>query len=180
MQSPSKTCGSCANQLEQILRSRIRVYQHLGGRVMSYDGDRLVMEAPLSLNSASCGSVFAGSVGSLLMICGFGLIYLKLKEIDCDARVMLGRCTLSHEREVRTEWQAFCELAPRIDSDRFQQTLLGRGMMNLRVRGGIECGAQTMVTFEGIYAVREVTDANKGSRHLSSARNDRDRRINRL
>ncbi len=147
---------------------------------MSYDGDRLVMEAPLATNAASCGSVFAGSVSSLLMICGFGLIYLKLKEIDYEARVMLGRCTLSHEREVRTKWQAFCELAPRRESGRFRQTLLRGGMMNLRVRGGIECGMQTIVTFEGIYAVREVTKANKSSCSLSSARNVRDRRVNRL
>ena len=180
MRHPTKTCGYCAYQLEQFLRSGIRFYQDLGGRVMSYDGDRLVMEAPLTTNAASCGSVFAGSIGSLLMICGFGLVYLKLKEIDYDARVMLGRCTLSHESEVRTKWQVYCELAPRLDSDRFRQTLLRDGMMNLRVRGGIECGAKTVVTFEGIYAVREVAEANKGSRGLWSARDVRNRRVKML
>ncbi len=155
-------CGYCANKLEDVFHSWIPLSRKLGVRVMYYDGKRLIIQAPLSVNAASCGSAFTGSVGSLLMLCGFGLIQLKLSEIGYGAHVMLGRCTISCEREVRADLRAFCELTSRSEPDRIRHILLHKKMANLHVVGGIECGAQAIVTFDGIYAVRRVRTADTG------------------
>ncbi len=128
---------------------------------MYYDGKRLVIQAPLPGNAASCGSAFPGSVGSLLMLCGFGLIQLKLNEIGLLAHVMLKRCTISCAHEVRVDLRAFCELTARSGSDRIRHILLHKKTANLHVVGGIEC-AQTVVTFDGTYSVRRAHAADTG------------------
>ncbi|MBI3546933.1 MAG: YiiD C-terminal domain-containing protein [Gammaproteobacteria bacterium] len=157
-----RTCGYCAYKLEEVFYSRIPLTQKLGARIVYYDGQRLLMQAPLAVHAVSCGSAFVGSVAAILMLCGFGLIQLKLSEIGYGADVMLGRSTLSHEGDVRNDMQAFCELAPGFGLDRFQQAYRRRKMANMHVVGGIECDSQTLVAFDGIYAVRNVCATNKG------------------
>ena len=85
--SPSPSPPATA-LLEQTLR-KIPLAAAMHISVRAYDGDRLVLAAPLAPNVNDKGCAFGGSLASLLTLAGWGLILLKLEaqRIDCDIYV---------------------------------------------------------------------------------------------
>ena len=99
-----------------------------------YDGDELVLAAPLAPNVNDKGCAFGGSLASLLTLAGWGLILLKLEaaRIDCDIYVQDSniRYLAPLWGDLRAHATVAAEEAP---WSTFLATLAARGRARIRV-----------------------------------------------
>lgn len=90
-----------ASELEHLMRSAIPLARAMDIRVSGYDGQRLVLAAPLAPNVNDKGCAFGGSLGALMTLAGWGLMQLKLAEGGAEADVYVRE---SSERFLTPVW----------------------------------------------------------------------------
>lgn len=84
---------------QEYLHREIPLSRAMGMRVVSYDGDRLVLDAPLEPNSNHLGTAFGGSLMTLATLAGYGWVWLHLGEPK--AHVVIRQCTSNFKRPVQ-------------------------------------------------------------------------------
>src|SRR5438270_8171143 len=97
-----------AAALQVTFDHEIPITGHIGIRVMSYDGECLVLSAPLEPNINHKATAFAGSLNSLVTLAGWGLIWLLLREWDIAATIVIQDSTSNYRRPVTRDFTATC------------------------------------------------------------------------
>ena len=64
----------------------------MGIRVAAYDGTSLKLTAPLAPNINHKSTAFGGSLYSLAVLCGWGIVHLKLAEAALHKHLPDSRC----------------------------------------------------------------------------------------
>jgi len=146
MQSPEK-------YLEEFFHTRIPVTREMGIQVVAYDGDSLTLGAPLAPNVNDKGTAFGGSLYSVLVLAGWGLLHLKLREKGISADVMIHECDVTYSLPVRGDWEALGRLADAGGYDGFLAGFRERGRGKVQVEVRVMAGHRTAVRFSGSYAV---------------------------
>jgi len=80
--------------------------------VMDYSGKSLELAAPLAPNINDKGTAFAGSITSLLVLAGWGLVALRLQEAGMKAEVVVARSETDYKRPIRSDMQSMAEATP--------------------------------------------------------------------
>ena len=124
---------SFVHDFENSLLADIPLARAMQLRAHSYEGDHLVLAAPLAPNINDKGCAFGGSLLSLLTLAGWGLIVLKLRELGrrCDVYVQD-----SDVRYLAPVWEDFIAQARLADGEswhEFARALTARGRARLRV-----------------------------------------------
>ncbi|MGA7828612.1 MAG: thioesterase domain-containing protein [Geobacteraceae bacterium] len=143
------------NHLEETLHSRIPITRTMGIRVLRYDGTSLVLGAPLEANVNDKGTAFGGSLYSLLVLAGWGLIHLKLREEGICGDIMIHESSVSFSQPITDDWEVQCTLPGPATYGRFIERLLNRGRARLYLEPQITIGGHVAVSFRGSYAVVE-------------------------
>ena len=76
-------------QLRDVLHKEIPLTRAMGVEVESYDGSCLVLAAPLAPNINHKSTAFGGSLYSLAVLTGWGLLHLQLKQRDVLAHIII-------------------------------------------------------------------------------------------
>lgn len=76
-------------RLESVLREEIPLTQYIGIAVEHYDGECLRLRAPLEYNINHKRTAFGGSLYSVAVLCGWGLLYLKLEEQGLEGHIVI-------------------------------------------------------------------------------------------
>ena len=71
---------SSIDELQNVFHQQIPITNHLGLQVSSYENETLRLFAPLQENINHKASAFGGSIYSVCVLAGWGLLYLKMKE----------------------------------------------------------------------------------------------------
>ena len=140
--------------LEHTLHSEIPLSQAMGIRVTNYDGASLCLTAPLAPNINHKSTAFGGSLYSVAVLCGWGLLHIKLAEMGCRKHIVIQDGHIRYLLPVNTDMQAEC----RLDGsafERFTQTLKKHGRARLALNASILQNGRTAVTFIGSYVVHE-------------------------
>ncbi len=150
--------------LEDLFYRHIPITKVLGIHVASYDGIRLVLRAPLTVNANHYGTAFAGSIGALLVLGGLAIIRLKLADMGFGARIMMTRSRITYARPVTTDIEVFCELASQLVASRMRRHLNRQDAINVKIGGGVKGMSGMAVKYSGLYAIRALTadDINQG------------------
>jgi thioesterase domain-containing protein len=138
--------------LEKTFHEKIPITRAMEIRVDAYDGTALTISAPLAANVNDKGTAFGGSLYSVLVLAGWGLLHLKLQEEAIVGNVMIHKCSVTYSRPVTADWQARCQLPNRTEYDRFIQELTSKGRARLRLDVTIMTGEHVAVRFQGSYA----------------------------
>ncbi len=139
-------------QLEQLLHEDIPISRAMGVRVASYDGARLRLAAELAPNLNHKCTAFGGSLFSVAVLCGWGLLHLKLHETGLHKHIVIQESAIRYLRPVDTDIVAEC----RSDGEalaRFLRTLQKHDRARLSLDVAILQGAQPAVEFSGRYVV---------------------------
>jgi thioesterase domain-containing protein len=98
------------------------------------------------------GTAFGGSLYALLVLAGWGLLHLKLREEGMRGDVMIHQSDVTYSLPVAEDWEARCALPEDDGYARFIGDLRtgGRGKIGLEVL--IMRGEQVAVSFTGRYA----------------------------
>ncbi|MDD2319737.1 MAG: thioesterase domain-containing protein [Geobacteraceae bacterium] len=150
---------SLRSDLEETFHAQIPITRTMGIRVLRYDGTGLVLGAPLEANVNDKGTAFGGSLYSLLVLAGWGLLQLKLREEGITGDVMIHQSSVTYSQPVTDDWEVHCELVPSAGYTRFLERLRTRGRARLTLESHIMAGSRVAVSFQGSYvAVSKMQD----------------------
>lgn len=142
-------------QIQELLHTKIPITRAIGVTVEAYDGERLVLRAPLAANVNHLGTAFGGSINAVAVLCGYGLLWLELRDAECH--IVIKESSISYERPVAGDIRATCARPPAEALAKFRKTFLERGKARLALTTIIEADGVTLVRFRGIFvALRPV------------------------
>ena len=138
--------------LEGTFHKKIPITREMGIRVLRYDGSSLVLSAPLAPNVNDKCTAFGGSLYTLLVLAGWGLVHLRLREEGIPGDAMIHESSVTYSQPVTDAWQVSCSLPEAAEYERFINRLRTRGRARLALESRIMAGNQVAVSFRGNYA----------------------------
>ncbi len=121
----------------------------MGIRVESYDGEQLVLTAPLEINHNHLGTAFGGSLGALAMLAGYGLVWLMFG--GKEGHVVVRDASISFRRPVREELRAVCRQPEEAAVQAFKTKFQTDGSARIRLAVALLEGHRVAATFEGTF-----------------------------
>ena len=82
----------------------------MGIRVASFDGASLILDAPLDPNLNHKSTAFGGSLYSIAVLCGWGLLHLKLAEARLHKHIVIQESNIRYLHPVVQDLHAECRL----------------------------------------------------------------------
>ena len=138
--------------LEHTLHSEIPISQAMGIRVAHYDGATLRLTAPLAPNINHKSTAFGGSLFTLAVLCGWGMVYLKLAEAALHKHIVIQESNIRYLLPVDQDMQAECCLEDAAFKH-FLLTLNKRDRARLSLDVVITQDNRPAVEFSGRYVV---------------------------
>ena len=138
--------------LELILHNEIPISKAMGIRVRGYDGSSLDLAAPLAPNTNHKSTAFGGSLYSLAVLCGWGLLHLKLAEAKLHKHIVIQEGKIHHLHPVVHDLHAECRL-DNAAFNRFLNTLHRYGRARILLNVTITQDNRPAVQFSGRYVV---------------------------
>ncbi|MGA8864964.1 MAG: thioesterase domain-containing protein [Gallionella sp.] len=138
--------------LELILHTEIPISKAMGVRVRGYDGSSLGLSAPLAPNTNHKSTAFGGSLYSLAVLCGWGLLHLKLAEAKLHKHIVIQESSIRYLHPVEQALHAEC----RLDNAAFKRmlnTLHRHGRARIALDVAITQDDRPAVEFSGRYVV---------------------------
>lgn len=130
-----------------FLHQQIPLTQAMGVKLESYDGERLVITAPLEPNHNHLGTAFGGSLSAISTLAGYSLLWLLLG--DRTAHIVVRESSIRYRHPVRGLIRALCEHPNEASMARFKAQFQETGKARLRLQVRIEEDSQTCVEFDG-------------------------------
>ena len=144
-----------ARQIQELLHSKIPITRAMGVRVDDYDGQRLILSAPLDANVNHLGTAFGGSLNALAVLSGYGLLWLELK--DSKSHIVIRKSSISYDHPVQGDIRAICVRPDAETLARFKQTFHQTGKARIVLSVSIESQGLTAVCFQGTFvALRDM------------------------
>jgi thioesterase domain-containing protein len=140
-------------ELQNTLYSEILLTSTIGIEVVEYNGSGLTLSAPLENNINHKATAFGGSLYSVSVLSGWGLIYLLLKERELTGQIVIQESNTRFLRPVTSNIIAKCALESAEQFEMFISTYNRKGRARIRLQSHVVCNDQTSVIFEGSYVV---------------------------
>lgn len=136
-------------QIEELLHEKIPITRALGVRVEDYDGQRLILAAPLGENVNHLGTAFGGSLYALAVLSGYGLLWLELRESVCN--IIIHDSAVTYDRPVREDIRAVCSRPEEKAFATFMRRFQQKGRARIVLSATVEAGGATAVRFRGTF-----------------------------
>lgn len=140
-------------RLRELLYREIPLTRAMGVEVDSYDGNCLVLAAPLLPNTNHKDSAFGGSLYSLAVLSGWGLLQLKLQQRDVPAHIVIRHSQIDYIRPVSDDIKAMCCFQSEQQVDTLINTYQKKNLAGIRLNAIIKQGGNDAVFFSGKYAI---------------------------
>lgn len=144
----------------QLLEARI--YQHIPlaramqVRIASFDGNRIVVTAPLAANINDKGTGFAGSLATLATLSGWSLATLLGEETGERCEVAVYRSEMDFLRPAREELRAEARVEDSAAVPRMHERLQAGRRARLPLVARVGPAEDPVLLFAGHYAVWRV------------------------
>ena len=146
--------ATLAARLEHTLRHEIPLSREMGIHVAHYDGTHLRLSAPLAPNINHKCTAFGGSLYSLAVLCGWGMVHLKLEEAGPHRHIVIQQADIAYLLPIAEDMQAECTI-DEASLNRFMTMLKKHGRARLTLEVFIKRRQQVAVKFTGRYVVHE-------------------------
>jgi thioesterase domain-containing protein len=141
-----------ATALEHLLHDEIPISLAMGIRVANYDGASLKLAAPLAPNINHKSTAFGGSLYSLAVLCGWGMLHLKLAEAGLHKHIVIQESNIRYLQPVDQDMHAECCMDGAAFKH-FLRTLGKHGRARLSLDVVIKHNGHPAVEFAGRYVV---------------------------
>ena len=140
-------------EMEDFFHEQIPITRAMGVRVEKYDGDQLVLTAPLAPNHNHLGTAFGGSLSAVATLAAYGLLWLELG--DRTAHIVIREGAISYRRPVKKEIRVVCRRPQEADVGAFKAAFARKGKGRIRLEVTAEEDGLVAVEFSGVFiAVR--------------------------
>ncbi|HEY0324296.1 MAG TPA: thioesterase domain-containing protein [Pyrinomonadaceae bacterium] len=136
-------------QIQELFYSKIPITRAMGVKVEHYDGQRLVLSAPLEANVNHLGTAFGGSLNTLAVLSGYGQLWLELRDTECH--IVIRESHISYESPVRGELRATCVRPEAEALAEFKKAFHHKGKARIALSVTIESQGVTAVRFQGMF-----------------------------
>ena len=136
-------------QVEELFYSKIPITRALGVRVEEYDGQRLLLTAPLRENVNHLGTAFGGSLNALAVLSGYGLLWLELRDTECH--IVIRESSIHYDRPVRGDIRAVCVRPDEEMLEAFKRQFRQKGKARITLEATVEDEGVTAVRFRGTF-----------------------------
>lgn len=140
-------------ELEAKLHEEIPLTQAIGIKVEHYTGNSLTLSAPLANNINHKSTAFGGSLYSIAVLAGWGLLYSKMKELGLSGHIVIQQSNINYLQPVREDIFATCSIDSIEKFDRFIKIFNKKGIARIKLVSEIRQGDDVAVEFEGSYVV---------------------------
>jgi thioesterase domain-containing protein len=145
---------SLAESLQQTLHHEIPLTRAMGISVPYYDGQLLQLAAPLGPNINHKSTAFGGSLYTLAVSCGWGMVHLKLQEAGLHRHIVIQEAEIKYLLPVDTDMVAECALQDS-DLNKFFNMLHKHGIARLTLEVTLHHRGKLAVRFSGRYVVHQ-------------------------
>ena len=90
-------------ELQRIMHEQIPMSRFMGVEVCEYNENMLILTAPLEKNINHQKSAFGGSVFALAALAGWGILQLKLHELDLSCNTVVGDAKVKFLKPIRED-----------------------------------------------------------------------------
>ena len=143
--------AEAVRQLQELLAQEIPLTRAMGVEVLDYDGYGLVLSAPLAPNINHEWTAFGGSLYTLLVLAGWGLLMLRLREEIGDKHIVIQQGHVEYLRPVAKDFTARASLPQ--DFERFLHTYRRHGRARLVIEAVVPGEDGPAASFSGRYVV---------------------------
>lgn len=140
-------------ELERRILGSIALARAMQLRVESFDGERLVLAAPLEPNLNDKGTGFAGSVSTLATLAGWCLVTLLSEQAGARCEAAIYRSEIDFRRPVREELRAEAWVSEAAAVARLHERLEAGKRARLSIAARLGPEADPALLFAGHYAV---------------------------
>jgi len=137
--------------LERTLHEQIPLTRAMGLTVQAYTDDALTLVAPLERNFNHKSTAFGGSLYSVAVLAGWGLLFLKLRESDKKGRIVIQESRTRYLSPVDGDIVATCRLDTGFE--RFLRVFDRRGVARIDLVSTVASDGETAMDFQGRYVV---------------------------
>lgn len=109
----------------------------MGARAVAYDGETLILGAPLAANLNDKGNAFGGSLSSLMTLSAWGLVMLRLRDEGLDGEVYVADSSVRYSAPLYGDLHAEARLDDPADWPGFLALYRRRGRARLSLRSCI-------------------------------------------
>ncbi len=142
-----------ADNLSRFFEQHLPLVQQMQLGVESYDGQTLILSAPLAPNINDKLTAFGGSLYNVAVMSCWGMTFLKTQEHGIVCNQVVTRANIAYKRPVKGSLRAICHAPEDELIEQFIQSFRERGKAKLDLKSSINCGGKTAVEFEGQYAI---------------------------
>jgi len=81
----------------------------MGIKLSGYNGSELRLSAPLDKNINHRFSAFDGSIYSVAVLAGYGIISLKLRERNLNPHIVIHKSNVEYKLSIEQNFEAVCK-----------------------------------------------------------------------
>lgn len=141
--------------LTEFVQTHLPIAQQMGIVVEHYDGQELILTAPLDPNINDKGTAFGGSIYCVAVFSCWGMVYLKAQEHGLiDPNIVVATGEIKYLKPVNGALRARCRLAAETTFDDFWQYYDENGKAKIELTSQVisESG-DVLGEFSGKYAI---------------------------
>ena len=138
-------------ELNSILHENIPLSDFIGINVDHYDTNSLTLAAPLGNNLNDKNTAFAGSLYSIAVLAGWGLIYLRLKEEGLAGDIVNQESSIKYIRPVTEQIKVNCHVSSEKSFEKFLTMFRKKGIARISLAALINQDGEKAVVFHGRY-----------------------------
>jgi len=142
-----------STQLSQFFKAHLPITQFMEMDVESYDGQTLILHAPLPPNINDKQTAFGGSLYNASVMACWGMLYLKTLEAGIKCNQVVTKGTIEYKAPVQGDIRAIRQAPGPGELEKLLTTFKLKGRARLTLTSSIECSGKKAVAFEGSYAI---------------------------
>lgn len=141
------------NKLQEILHTEIPLTRSIGLKVRDYSDQTLSLSAPIEKNLNHKCTAFGGSLYSVSVLSGWGLIYLLMEENGLSGHIVIQESHTKFLKPVESDIISSCSFNSAEQYEKFLHMYRRKGRARIRLTTSILSNAEVSVVFEGSYVV---------------------------
>lgn len=138
-------------KLQSVIESEIPITKSIGIKVENYNNKSLILSAPLEQNINHKNTAFGGSLYTVAVLSGWGLVYLLLEEHNLSGHIVIHESNVKYLKPVTTEIIAHSSFESDQQCKQFIKLYKRKGIARINIESRILCHAETSVIFKGEY-----------------------------
>ena len=146
-------------ELQQVLHSEIPLTKSIGIEVIELTDTSLTLSAPLSNNINHKCTAFGGSIYSVAVLSGWGLLYSLLKRHKLSGHIVIQQSNTKFIKPVDADITAKCTFDSTVQYQKFLKTYQRKGIARIKLLSQIkldeDSGTGANVIFKGSYVVHK-------------------------